>query len=118
MKQKIIIDLLTDFFKADTKRVKGAVLMGSFGRGQGTPSSDVDIELWIDQTDFDRENFIHDIVQLFPEKDSTTGVKHTIWLNDQHKLALYHGSDLLLTELYLYSEQQNIFLNFMRSRDK
>ena len=109
MKQNIIISRLTTFFQCDTKRILGAVLIGSFARGQGTISSDIDIELLMVNENVDRDDFIRDIVQLFREDDDDDDidVKHTIWLNDQRKLALYHGSDLLLTELYLYGKDEN-----------
>lgn len=102
--QEKIIKCLTGFFRRDTKRIYGAALIGSFGRGQGSSKSDIDIELLMvdDKTDIDE--FANDIIQLFSQTEESLFVKHTIWLTDQHKLVLYHGSQLLLTELYLYSK--------------
>ena len=103
-KQRKIIQCLTAFFRSDVTRIRGAALIGSFGRGQGSSASDIDIELLITNDQINIEEFTNDIIQLFDQTDeSSIFVKHTVWLKDQHKLTLYHGSQLLLTELYLYS---------------
>lgn len=103
-----IIKCLTAFFHKDAKRIQGAALIGSFGRGQGSSTSDIDIELLITNDQINIEEFTNDIIQLFDQtEESSIFVKHTVWLKDQHKLALYHGSQLLLTELYLYSMKRN-----------
>lgn len=99
---------MTAFFRRDTQRIRGAILIGSFGRGKGSPASDIDIELLIIENKLNIDEFTNDVVQLFSHQDESLVVKHTIWLSDQRKLALYHGSQLLLTELYLYSKQ-NIY---------
>lgn len=102
MKQEKIIEILADFFRRDTKRIQSAVLIGSFGRGKGTPASDIDIELLLSDEQVDVHEYTNDIKQLFNASEEALVVKHTIWLADQRKLALYHGPRLLLTELYLY----------------
>jgi predicted nucleotidyltransferase len=99
-----IIETLTAFFRRDTKRIRGAVLFGSFGRGEGSSVSDIDIELLMIDDSVDINEFTNDIIQLFNDVEESLVVKHTIWLRDQRKLALYHGSKLLLTEIYLYCE--------------
>ncbi len=103
LEQEKIIKCLTAFFRTDEKRIRGAALIGSFGRGQGSSTSDIDIELLVVNDKIDIEQFTNDIIQFFNQTEESIFVKHTIWLSDQHKLALYHGSQLLLTELYLYS---------------
>jgi predicted nucleotidyltransferase len=103
--QEKIIKCLTEFFRRDTQRIRGAILIGSFGRGEGSPASDIDIELLMTEDKLDIDEFTNDIVQLFNHNDESSIVKHTVWLADQRKLALYHGSQLLLTELYLYSKK-------------
>ena len=108
--QEKIIKCLTKFFQADTKRIKGAALVGSFGRGQGSTASDIDIELLMVNDQVNIDEFTKDIIQLFNQTEESLFVKHTIWLGEQRKLALYHGSQLLLTELYLYSKKLKIFL--------
>lgn len=104
-RQENIIKYLTEFFRKDSKRIQGAILIGSFGRGQGSSESDIDIELLMIDDNTIIDEFTNDIIQLFSQKEKSLVVKHTIWLADQRKLALYHGSQLLLTELYLYSKQ-------------
>ena len=101
-RQKEIIAILTAFFRDDPERIRGAALIGSFGRGQGSALSDIDFELLIPEEKLDVDQFTKEIVQLFVNRDEDLLVKHTLWLADQHKLALYHGEQLLLTELYLY----------------
>lgn len=102
MEQEKIIEILTKFFLLDIKRIQSAVLIGSFGRGKGTPASDIDIELLLSDANVDVHIFTKDIIQLFNASEEELFVKHTIWLPDQRKLALYHGPRLLLTELFLY----------------
>lgn len=104
--QEKIIKCLTAFFLRNETRVLGAALIGSFGRGQGSSSSDIDIELLLANDQIDIEEFSKDIIELFQQTDESIFVKHTIWLADQHKLALYHGPRLILTELYLYSRKR------------
>jgi predicted nucleotidyltransferase len=104
-KQKKIIKCLTAFFRNDKKRIRGAALSGSFARGQGSSASDIDIELLMVEDKIDIDEFTNDIIQLFNQTEESLFVKHTIWLADQRKLALYHGSQLLLIELYLYSKK-------------
>ena len=102
--QDKITKYLTAFFRRDVMRVRGAALIGSFGRGQGSSTSDSDIEVLLTNDQIDIEQFTNDIIQLFYQtEDLSLFVKHTLWLADQRKLALYHGSQLILTELYLYS---------------
>ena len=103
--QEKIIKYLTAFFRRDSKRIRGAALIGSFGRGQGSSTSDIDIELLLENDKIDIEEFTKDIIELFTQTEESLAVKHTIWLADKRKLALYHGSQLLLTELYLYSRK-------------
>ena len=100
--QQKIIERLTLFFLEDVERIRGAILIGSFGRGQGTPESDIDLELLIDEDKVNISSFTNDVTQLFKFGEDALVVHHTIWLADQRKLALYHGPQLLLTELYLY----------------
>lgn len=103
MEQEKIIKFLAEFFCSDTKRIKSAVVIGSYGRGDQTSASDIDIELLLSDEQVDVNQFIDDIVQLFNHSDEESiAVKHTVWLADQRKLALYHGPKLLLTELFLY----------------
>lgn len=109
--QEKIIKCLTAFFRRDSKRIRGAALIGSFGRGQGSSTSDIDIELLLESDKIDIEEFTNDIIELFTQTEESLIVKHTIWLADKRKLAVYHGSQLILTELYLYSRKlTNIFL--------
>jgi predicted nucleotidyltransferase len=109
--QEKIIKCLTAFFRRDSKRIRGAALIGSFGRGQGSSTSDIDIELLLESDKIDIEKFTNDIIELFTQTEESLVVKHTIWLADKRKLAVYHGSQLILTELYLYSRKlTNIFL--------
>jgi predicted nucleotidyltransferase len=100
--QQKIIDSLTAFFYKDIEGIRGAVLIGSFGRGQGSPLSDIDIELLVTDDKVDIDKFTNDLIQLFNQAEEFLMIRHTIWLGDQQKLTLYHGSQLLLTELYLY----------------
>lgn len=103
-----IIDLLTGFFRNDSARIQAAALIGSFGRRQGSPASDIDIELLVKDDRLDIDQFTGDVVKLFDKENETLAIKHTLWLADQRKLALYHGSDLLLTELYLYGKKSMV----------
>jgi len=103
--QEKIIKCLTAFFRRDSKRIRGAALIGSFGRGQGSSTSDIDIELLLESDKIDIEEFTNDIIELFTQTEESLVVKHTIWLADKRKLAVYHGSQLILTELYLYSRK-------------
>lgn len=102
MEQEKIIKFLAAFFRSDTKRIQSALVIGSFGRGEASPSSDIDIELLLSDEKVDVREFTDDIIQLFNDSEESLVVKHTIWLADQRKLALYHGPKLLLTELFLY----------------
>jgi predicted nucleotidyltransferase len=106
--QEKIIKCLTAFFRKDTQRIQGAVLFGSFGRGKGSPASDIDIELLVINDKIDIDEFTNDVIQLFNDTEESLVVKHTIWLAAQRKLALYHGSKLLLTELYLYCKYETL----------
>ncbi len=109
MEQEKIIKILAAFFRNETKRIQGALVIGSFGRGDQSPTSDIDIQLLLSSecgklADVHRE-FIKDLKKLFSDtQDNSLIVKHTVWLGDQRKLALYHGPKLLLTELFLYRE--------------
>lgn len=103
MEQKKIINFLAEFFCNDTKRIRSAVVIGSFGRDEASPTSDIDIELLLSDENVDVQQLTNDIVQLFDVSETESlVVKHTIWLADQRKLALYHGPKMLLTELFLY----------------
>lgn len=115
MEQEIIIKFLAAFFRSDTKRIKSSVVIGSFGRGEGTPASDIDIELLLSDEKVDVLEFINDIIQLFIDSEESLVVKHTIWLADQRKLALYHGPKLLLTELFLYCKLHNIDRSYVET---
>jgi predicted nucleotidyltransferase len=106
--QEKIIKCLTAFFRKDTQRIQGAVLFGSFGRGKCSPESDIDIELLVINDKIDIDEFTNDVIQLFHDTEESLVVKHTIWLAAQRKLALYHGSKLLLTELYLYCKYETL----------
>lgn len=116
MEQEKIIEILTEFFRNDTTRIEGALVIGSFGRGNPSPTSDVDIELLLSEKcekieDIHRD-FISDIKKLFNDTDNESLiVRHTVWLDDQRKLALYHGPKLLLTELFLYRELDIVEMN-------
>ncbi|CAF1110766.1 unnamed protein product [Rotaria sordida] len=114
--QEKIIKLLAEFFRRDTKRIQGAILIGSFGRGEGSPASDIDIELLIIEDKLDIDEFTNDVIQLFNHTEESLVVKHTIWLANQRKLALYHGSQLILTELYLYTQLSQFNKYFLGSR--
>lgn len=109
MEQEKIIKILAEFLRNDTTRVEGALVIGSFGRGDQSPTSDIDIQLLLSSkcrsvVDIHRD-FISDLKKLFNDtEDELLIVKHTVWLADQRKLALYHGQKLLLTELFLYRE--------------
>lgn len=102
MEQEKIIEILAEFFRRDTKRIQSAVLIGSFGRGKGTNESDIDFELLLSDEKEDVHEFTNDVIHLFNASEEALVVKHTVWLPDQRKLAMYHGPRLLLTELYLY----------------
>ncbi|CAM4792363.1 unnamed protein product [Rotaria magnacalcarata] len=115
-KQNKIIQYLTEFFRRDINRIQGAILIGSFGRGQGSPESDIDIELLIEEEKLIVDEFTNDIIQLFNDTEDSLAIKHTLWLGDQRKLALYHGSQLLLTELYLYTQLSQFDKYFLGSR--
>ncbi|KAJ6640601.1 hypothetical protein Bhyg_05532 [Pseudolycoriella hygida] len=117
MDQKKIIKVLGEFFSRDTKRVLGVVVIGSFGRNEGTTASDVDMEIMLTDEKIEIPKFADDIVRLFnvAEVESLV-VKHTIWLADQRKLALYHGPKLLLTELYFYYRYPQLDKYFLGSR--
>jgi predicted nucleotidyltransferase len=104
VKQQEIITILKAFFRDDVKQIRAAALIGSFGRGQGSSSSDIDFELLIADESLDVDQFTKDVVHLFVNRGDDLVVKHTLWLAEQHKLALYHGEQLLLTEIYLYRE--------------
>ncbi|CAF3905900.1 unnamed protein product [Rotaria sp. Silwood2] len=114
--QEKIIKFLAEFFRRDTKRIQGAVLIGSFARGQGSPASDIDIELLITEDELNVDEFTNDIIQLFNQIEESLVIKHTIWLANQRKLALYHGPQLLLTELYLYTQLSQFDKYFLGSR--
>ncbi|CAM2702556.1 unnamed protein product [Rotaria socialis] len=115
-KQNKIIQYLTEFFRRDINRIQGAILIGSFGRGQGSSESDIDIELLIEEEKLIVDEFTNDIIQLFNDTEDSLAIKHTLWLGDQRKLALYHGSQLLLTELYLYTQLSQFDKYFLGSR--
>ncbi|CAF2589437.1 unnamed protein product [Rotaria sp. Silwood2] len=114
--QEKIIKFLAEFFRRDTKRIQGAVLIGSFARGQGSPASDIDIELLITEDELNVDEFTNDIIQLFNQIEESLVIKHTIWLANQRKLALYHGPQVLLTELYLYTQLSQFDKYFLGSR--
>ncbi|CAF3681608.1 unnamed protein product [Rotaria sp. Silwood1] len=103
-------------FNTDTKRIQGAILIGSFGRGEGSPASDIDIELLILEDQLDIDEFTNHLIQLFKKTEESLVIKHTIWLADRRKLALYHGPQLLLTELYLYTQLSQFDKYFLGSR--
>lgn len=102
MEQLKILKILTEFFRSDAKRIQSVVVIGSFGRNEASPASDIDIELLLSNEKVDVDEFTNDVKQLFSGSEESLDVKHTIWLADQRKLALYHGAKLLLTELFLY----------------
>ena len=109
MEQQKIIRCLKAFLEKIPQRIQGAILIGSFGRGEGSLLSDIDIELLVIEDHLDIDEFTNEIVELFKHSEEALIIKHTIWLAEQRKLALYHGSQLLLTELYLYSKQILVF---------
>lgn len=109
MQQQKIIQYLKTFLEKNPQRIAGAIVIGSFGRGEGSLLSDIDIELLVIEDQLDIDEFTNDIVELFKYEEESLVVKHTIWLANQRKLALYHGTQLLLTELYLYSKQIIVF---------
>jgi len=106
------------FFQNDVRRVRAAALIGSFGRGEGSSKSDIDIELLINENQLDVEEFQNDVKKLFENQNEVLVVKHLVWLREQRKLALYHGFDLLLTELYLYTDLSQFDKYFLGSRIK
>lgn len=114
--QEKIIQHLTSFFRQDSKRIKCAALIGSFGRGKGSSASDIDIELLMANDQINIHEFTTDIIEIFQQTDESLFVKHTLWLDDQRKLALYHGPQLLLTELYLYTQLSQFDKYFLGSR--
>lgn len=101
-KQQEIIAILKAFFRDDAEQIRAVALIGSFGRGQGSSSSDIDFELLIPEVSLDIDQFTKYIVHLFVNRGDDLAVRHTLWLAEEHKLALYHGGQLLLTEIYLY----------------
>ncbi|CAF0914011.1 unnamed protein product [Adineta ricciae] len=116
MEQEKIIRYLKDFLEKIPQRIRGAIVIGSFGRGEGSLLSDIDIELLVVEDHLDIDEFTNEIVELFKHSEESLIVKHTIWLANQRKLALYHGSQLLLTELYLYTELSQFDKYFLGSR--
>ena len=101
-KQQKIIAILKAFFRDDAEQIRAVALIGSFGRAQGSSASDIDFELLMPEESLDIDQFTKDIVHLFVNRGDDLVVKHTLWLAEQQKLCLYHGEQLLLTEIYLY----------------
>ncbi|KAG4077552.1 hypothetical protein HA402_002979 [Bradysia odoriphaga] len=118
MEQEKIMKILAAFFRNDTNRIQGALVIGSFGRGDQSPTSDIDIQLLLSPKIVHiHRDFINDLEKLFNDTgDESLTVKHTVWLADQRKLALYHGQKLLLTELFLYHELSQFDKYFLGSR--
>ncbi|UJR29114.1 hypothetical protein I4U23_010328 [Adineta vaga] len=116
MEQQKIIECLTEFFQRNPQRIQGAILIGSFGRGEGSALSDIDIELLVIEDKLNIDEFTSDIKELFNQTDKSLVIKHTIWLANVRKLALYHGTQLLLTELYLYTELSQFDKYFLSSQ--
>jgi predicted nucleotidyltransferase len=72
--QEKIIKCLTAFFRRDFKRIRGAALIGSFGRGQGSSTSDIDIELLLENDKIDIEEFTKDLIELFTQTEESSSI--------------------------------------------
>ncbi len=108
LRQQSIIHLMKDVFQT-IDNIQSIILIGSFGRGQGTILSDVDLQI-LTTPDFALNEFQNKIRQTFK-----SDLYKMTWLTDQQKLILYLYSDLVLVDLFICKTLSELDLYFLGS---
>ena len=93
------------------KGVEMALLIGSFGRGDANPNSDIDIQLLVDGS-FDKRKLIEQLKNLFSLR-----LLHTMNLNYRKK-AIAYFSDMPKLEIQICNSISEIKTNYLGSRIK
>jgi len=93
-----IIEKLGSFFKRNGN-IKSMVLIGSFGRGNPTPNSDVDIQLLVTKK-MEMHLLMEELSNFFKEE-----VRYSFYMKHKKKITLFLSDELLKIEVFAY---QNI----------
>lgn len=98
MDKRKIIGNLASFFKRN-ENIKSMILIGSFGRENPTPNSDIDIQLLVTKN-LETTFLIEELAKFFKEK-----LKYSFYIKHKNKVTLFLGNELLKIEVFAY---QNI----------
>jgi len=96
-----IIKKFNSIFR-EIETVQSAIIIGSFGRKNPNPNSDIDYQLLISKS-FSNGWFLEKVKTAFAEE-----FKYSIFLDEKKKWCFYLTEELIVTEIFLCEELQHI----------
>lgn len=94
MKQILLIEKYNSLFEK-VKGIQSAIIIGSFGRNNPKPNSDIDYQILVNE-DFNNDFFFNHIKNKFKGE-----LKHSLFLKNKNKWCFYISDDYLITEIFI-----------------
>lgn len=82
--------------------IQSCILIGSFGRGEPKPNSDIDYQLWMDSS-FTHKDFI-----TFIQNGLKKELKYFIYIKGKNKYCFYYGLSYQKIEIFICEKLQDL----------
>jgi len=106
--KKEIITALKVFFEKNNS-IYSMLLIGSFGRNNPQPNSDIDIQLLTEQNS-SMPSLMEGIKNLFKKK-----ITFSFFMEHKNKITLFFGGELLKVEIFAYSKKEDMNMLYLGS---